>query len=1036
MAKKTTPDAFFFTGDTMHQNSPSYIPREADDDLLKEILAGQYCYVLTPRQMGKSSLMVHTAKRLRAKNVKTVIIDLQGVGTSNITFDQWCQTLLDVVEDDLNLSITPQEWWQAHPSLSPVRHFTTYIRDVVLVEVKAQIVIFIDEIDFTLKLDFRDDFFAAIRNMYNARATTSIFKQLTFVLMGVVSPSDLIKDPAISPFNIGKRIELQEFSPSQAIVLQTGLDQFHPDQGKIIFHHIYAWTNGHPYLTQKLCYVAASTDNGDWRKSKVDDLIKQQFHSPEKSEEDHLKKKKKQILDHNRRRQLLQLYKKVYQRKTVKDKKESPLHNQLKLSGLVKAKDGHLQVRNQIYRQVFDLAWVKANTAINWTRIVAGIFIFATLLLVGYIGHNAWVDSQVDDSELKFHQTTNPQKRAEHLANIFEPPGLFQVTDYDYRARDLFYSLSSGEEQVALFKASYLDDTTRVTLVKGLYTTLADTDDSNNTWPLLQAMVDALNKIDETDETNKLKAELNSWFEGRNLAQDNQYDEALAAYTKAISLNPDNPATLYERAKLFIELQQYKEALTDLDQVIVLAGQLPDPTSTPTVPSIAITTTLTASPSPTDTPTASPTLSLTDTATPISTATPNPNKTPSPTDIATSIPMPTPTNTPPPPSTPRPVPVLVRSEFGTVGGIINAVRNLLDNNPDLARELFNSSSSYSNLEVFGLLLPFSPSLENETLIVIATFHSSEGVVDVETHHKIQRAIQEAAAELGLENLRVEVDSSQLRAEAKDEAQALGEQYKASMVIWGADTGVRVTANFLNLKDLDFAASEVKINETERTQIANPEAYINFIIEDLPGQLTFLSLFAIGQTYHSQADYEDAISVIERAVTALSFTVTPPTGADAAYFLLGRLYQTQSPPVFEQATLNYTTAIDLNPDYTDAYNNRGLIYNEQGKYDLALADYNTAIDLNPDYTTAYVLRGNTYYEQGEYDLALADCNTAIDLNPDDARIYILRGLTYNEQGEYDLAIQDLERYLELEPNSDQREAILYFIEQLKAKLKEE
>jgi hypothetical protein len=54
---------------------------------------------------------------------------------------------------------------------------------------------------------------------------------------------------------------------------------------------------------------------------------------------------------------------------------------------------------------------------------------------------------------------------------------------------------------------------------------------------------------------------------------------------------------------------------------------------------------------------------------------------------------------------------------------------------------------------------------------------------------------------------------------------------------GADTSVRVTVNYLNLKQPYFHAAEVQISETERTQLANPSAYARFVTSDLPGQLT-------------------------------------------------------------------------------------------------------------------------------------------------------------------------------------------------------
>jgi hypothetical protein len=55
------------------------------------------------------------------------------------------------------------------------------------------IVIFIDEIDSVLGLNFPiDDFFAAIRACYNKRAQNPEYKRLTFVLLGVATPTELI----------------------------------------------------------------------------------------------------------------------------------------------------------------------------------------------------------------------------------------------------------------------------------------------------------------------------------------------------------------------------------------------------------------------------------------------------------------------------------------------------------------------------------------------------------------------------------------------------------------------------------------------------------------------------------------------------------------------------------------------------------------------------------------------------------------------------------------------------------------------------
>ena len=64
--------------------------------------------------------------------------------------------------------------------------------------------IFVDEIDAVRSLPFStDEFFAAIRECYNRRTEDAELSRLTFCLLGVATPSDLIRDTRTTPFNVG-----------------------------------------------------------------------------------------------------------------------------------------------------------------------------------------------------------------------------------------------------------------------------------------------------------------------------------------------------------------------------------------------------------------------------------------------------------------------------------------------------------------------------------------------------------------------------------------------------------------------------------------------------------------------------------------------------------------------------------------------------------------------------------------------------------------------------------------------------------------
>ena len=119
--------------------------------------------------------------------------------------------------------------------------------------------------------------------------------------------------------------------------------------------------------------------------------------------------------------------------------------------------------------------------------------------------------------------------------------------------------------------------------------------------------------------------------------------------------------------------------------------------------------------------------------------------------------------------------------------------------------------------------------------------------------------------------------------------------------------------------------------------------------------------------------------------------------------------------FDKAMKDYETSIALNPDFAEAYNNRGVAYRNKNKYDWAIKDYTKAIELNPDYATAYNNRGNAYDGKGEISKAIDDYNTAIELNPDYAVAYNNRGKAYDGKGEINKAIDDYNKAIQLEKN---------------------
>lgn len=119
--------------------------------------------------------------------------------------------------------------------------------------------------------------------------------------------------------------------------------------------------------------------------------------------------------------------------------------------------------------------------------------------------------------------------------------------------------------------------------------------------------------------------------------------------------------------------------------------------------------------------------------------------------------------------------------------------------------------------------------------------------------------------------------------------------------------------------------------------------------------------------------------------------------------------------WDEVIADFSEAIRLKSDYTEAYTNRGSAKGYKGDLDGAIADYDTAIRLKPDDALAYNSRGVAKMQQGNWDEAIADFSEAIRLKPDFALAYSNRGSAKSDSDkeEYrDSAIKDFEKFLSL------------------------
>jgi hypothetical protein len=300
---------FRYQGGSLYPNDPTYVEREADNELWTALQNGEFCYVLNSRQMGKSSLAVRTRSRLEAEGHCCVYLDLSAL-QSNVEIGAWYKNFAHEMMKGLKLREGKQwrSWWKEMEFLAPMNRLSELIELIVLPNLSQPLTIFIDEIDSVLGLGFNaDDLFAFIRSCYNARSVNPDYKKLTFCLIGVASPAELIQDTKRTPFNIGRAIRLGGLEFDRAVdKLTPGLTSLaDPAAG---LREILDWTGGQPFLTQKVCRLVA-----DHPTIAVSDLVRSAIVENWETNDEpiHLRHIAGKILQGDRAVRLLGLYRQV-----------------------------------------------------------------------------------------------------------------------------------------------------------------------------------------------------------------------------------------------------------------------------------------------------------------------------------------------------------------------------------------------------------------------------------------------------------------------------------------------------------------------------------------------------------------------------------------------------------------------------------------------------------------------------------------------------------------------------------------------------
>ena len=238
-------------GGAVPLDSKFYIVRPTDDEFLAAIdRHDSIVLVKGARQMGKTSLLARGLKLARETGAKVVFTDFQSLNNAHFeSVETLYKTLAELIADQLDLDVLPQEVWNAERGASV--NFQRYIRREVLAKISGHLVWGLDEVDRLFTCPFGSEVFGLFRSWHNARSLDpdGPWRNLTMAIAYATEAHLFISDLNQSPFNVGTRLTVNDFTIEQVAELNRRYDSPLKDQSEVAA--FYNLLSGHPFLVRK-----------------------------------------------------------------------------------------------------------------------------------------------------------------------------------------------------------------------------------------------------------------------------------------------------------------------------------------------------------------------------------------------------------------------------------------------------------------------------------------------------------------------------------------------------------------------------------------------------------------------------------------------------------------------------------------------------------------------------------------------------------------------------------------------------------------
>lgn len=238
-------------GGAVPLDSRFYVVRPVDDDFLQAMSRRDSILLIKgARQMGKTSLLSRGLVQARDAGLRVVRTDFQALNASDFhSAKEFYLALGNIIADQLDLEKFPHEIWRE--PLNANANFERYLRRELLKTEAAPVVWAMDEVDRLFVCPFASDVFGLFRSWHNARALDpgGAFSRLTMAIVYATEAHLFISDLNQSPFNVGTRLTLEDFTLSQVVDLNRRYGAPLADENGI--SQFFRLFGGQPYLTRR-----------------------------------------------------------------------------------------------------------------------------------------------------------------------------------------------------------------------------------------------------------------------------------------------------------------------------------------------------------------------------------------------------------------------------------------------------------------------------------------------------------------------------------------------------------------------------------------------------------------------------------------------------------------------------------------------------------------------------------------------------------------------------------------------------------------